>query len=107
MPTSVAQRSIQGPQVLRTWFPSAHAVSLGSGDSRRRTTVVGAPRLGAEFRLPLEVLTAQDLGASKTAWLDGWRDPKKTFAPSADRPAIELERRARWELYSAEPYAGK
>jgi len=75
------------------------AMTLGGGDGRRRSGVVGAPRFGQEFRVALAMLTGQDLGASKTAWIEWWRDAKKTFKVEPQAPAVAPELRAAWDEY--------
>ena len=75
------------------------AMTLGGSDGRRRSGVVGAPRFGQEFRIALALLTGQDLGASKTAWLDWWRDAKKTFKVEPQAPAVAPELQAAWDEY--------
>ncbi len=83
------------------------AMQLGGADARRRASVVGAPRFGNEFRLALAILTGQDLGTSKQAWLDWWRDAKKTFQVAATPPRIAPELWAAWEEYWGETYPAK
>ncbi len=82
-------------------------MTLGGSDIRRRATIVGAPRFGAEFQLALSVLTGQEIGPVKVPWLDWWRDAKKTFKVDAVRPKISPDLVAAWESYWEEPYAGK
>ncbi len=83
------------------------AMQLGGSDSRRRSSVVGAPRFGNEFRLALAVLTGQDLGTAKLAWIDWWRDAKKTFQVSAQPPVLARPLWTAWEEYWGETYPVK
>ena len=83
------------------------AMQLGGADSRRRSSVVGAPRFGAEFRLALAVLSGQDLGTSKLPWIDWWRDAKKAFKVAAEHPRIAPELAAAWAEYWGETYPAK
>jgi HEAT repeat protein len=83
------------------------AMMLGGNDSRRRATVVGAPRFGSEFQLALSVLTGMEYGAVKLPWINWWRDAKKTFKVAAARPPIAPALVAAWEEYWEEPYLSK
>lgn len=82
------------------------AMVLAGDRPRRRGGDSVVPRFLQDFRLALMILTGEDKGPSKQAWLDWWRDAKKTFKPSDSRPTIPAAARAIWEEYWDEPYAG-
>lgn len=76
-----------------------------AGNSPNRSRRGGAaPRFVDAFRVALAVLTGADAGESKEAWEAWWRENKKTFRMSKERPAIAPEIREKWEAYWEEPY---
>jgi hypothetical protein len=80
------------------------AMKLGGGSSDRRGGREARPRFLEDGRLAVAVLTGVDLGADKDAWLAWWRDNKRTFKISPQRPKIAPELVARWEAYWDEAY---
>jgi HEAT repeat protein len=72
-------------------------MQLGGGDPRGGRS--GSPRFMDDFRLALVVLTGQDLGTSKEAWISWWRDAGKDFRVAAARPALPAELEAAWVAY--------
>jgi hypothetical protein len=80
------------------------AMKLGGGSSDRRGGKEARPRFMEDGRLALAVLTGADMGANKEAWFEWWRDNKRTFKISPQRPPIAPELVARWESYWDEAY---
>ena len=85
-----------------------HAMQLGGGDGRRplQMTQGGQPFMGA-LRLALVVLTGVDKGKNKTAWQTWWRENKRTFKISEERPDLDESMREAWEEYWEEPYKSR
>ena len=81
------------------------AMNLAGGDGRRplQMSSGGQPFMGA-IRLALVVLTGVDKGTSKTAWQRWWRENKRGFKVSEERPALSESMREAWEEYWEEPY---
>jgi HEAT repeat protein len=80
------------------------AMKLGGGSSDRRGGKDAWPRFLDDGRLAVAVLTGVDLGANKDAWLEWWRENKRTFTISPQRPKIAPELEARWEAFWGEAY---
>jgi HEAT repeat protein len=80
------------------------AMKLGGGSSDRRGGKEARPRFLDDMRLALAALTGADMGTSKEAWTQWWRDNKRTFKMSPQRPPIAPELVARWEAYWDEAY---
>lgn len=79
------------------------AMALGGGDPRGARTGSGQPLMPAA-RVALMILTGQDHGVSKPAWQKWWRENKKTFEVSPDRPDLPDKERVAWEEYWEESY---
>jgi HEAT repeat protein len=82
------------------------AMKLAGDRPRRRGGTETVPRFLTEMRLAMAVLTGVDKGRSKEAWIDWWRDNRKSFKMSPVPPTISRDLRAIWEDYWDEPYAG-
>ena len=80
------------------------AARLGGGESNRRGGVEARPRFREDMRLAYAVLTGEDLGTDKDAWLKWWSDNKSKFKISKQRPPIKPDLQARWQSYWGEPY---
>lgn len=81
------------------------ALPLGPGDvAPGGGRPVRAPRFMKEASIALQILTGQDLGTSKQAWLDWWKRNEKTFEVPAQPPALPDAIRAALEEYWGEPY---
>jgi hypothetical protein len=79
-------------------------MSLGGGDPRGNRGGGGEERFMVDMRIALFVLTGMDNGAGKDAWFSWWRENKKKFKISPDRPKLPDADRATWELFWNEPY---
>jgi len=79
------------------------AVQKGGGESR---VGAGAPRTRflEPIRLALYVLTGRDLGTDPAQWGDWWRENRRTFEVSPERPDIPDGMKRIWEQYWNEPY---
>jgi HEAT repeat protein len=82
------------------------AMKLAGDRPRRRGGTESVPRFLTEMQLAMAVLTGQDKGRSKDAWIDWWRDNEKSFKMSPVPPTISRALRAIWEDYWEEPYEG-
>ncbi|MDJ0975212.1 MAG: HEAT repeat domain-containing protein [Planctomycetota bacterium] len=80
-----------------------NAMALGGGDPRGARTSGGQPFMGAA-RVALVILTGEDRGTSKPAWQSWWRDNKRTFEVSPERPDIPAPMQTAWEEYWEEAY---
>jgi len=73
-----------------------------SGDSRGRKSK--DPVFMDDFRLAFAVLTGVDCGASRDAMDAWWRENKKGFKMSPERPPLPPDLEARWAHYWGTPY---
>ena len=81
------------------------AMTLAGDRPRRRGGDGSVPRFLGDFRLALLILTGEDLGPSKEAWLGWWRKADRDFQVSETPPSIPPSARRIWEEYWDEPYA--
>jgi HEAT repeat protein len=81
------------------------AMKLAGDRPRRRGGDAVVPRFLQDFRLALMVLTGEDLGLSKEAWIDWWRKNDRSFKISPVPPTLPPAAKATWEEYWDEPYA--
>ncbi|MHC4222847.1 MAG: HEAT repeat domain-containing protein [Planctomycetota bacterium] len=77
-----------------------------AGGNPPRSNRYGQPRFIDWFRLAMFVLTGEDRGGDKESWDTWWRENKKTFRMSKERPKIGEELQDKWERYWKEPYHG-
>ncbi|MHC4932740.1 MAG: HEAT repeat domain-containing protein, partial [Planctomycetota bacterium] len=77
-----------------------------AGGNPPRSNRYGQPRFIDWFRLAMLVLTGEDRGGDKEAWDRWWRENKKAFRMSRERPKISEELQDKWEGYWKEPYNG-
>jgi len=76
-----------------------------SGVSRGRLGPAGsAPPYMSEVSLALRILTGEDLGTSKQAWQDWWKDHEKTFEVLDQPPPLSDPIRETLEEYWGESY---
>ncbi|MHC4924006.1 MAG: HEAT repeat domain-containing protein [Planctomycetota bacterium] len=77
----------------------------GGGElNRGRRNKTGGSRFDAHFRVTLAVLTGVDKGNAREDWEAWWRDNKKTFKVSPERPEIPASLQSAWEQYWGESY---
>jgi hypothetical protein len=79
-------------------------MSLGGGDPRGNRGGGGSERFMVDMRVALFVLTGEDHGTDKDAWFAWWRENKKKWRISPDRPKLPKADQATWELYWNEAY---
>ena len=79
-------------------------MSLGGGDPRGGRGGGATERFMVDMRVALFVLTGEDHGTDKDAWFSWWRDNKKKFRISPDRPKLPAADQATWEQFWNEPY---
>jgi HEAT repeat protein len=72
-----------------------------AGDSRRMSR---EPVFMEDFRLAFAVLTGADVGASREEMDAWWRDHRKDFRMSPDRPPLPPQLTERWARYWGTPY---
>jgi HEAT repeat protein len=75
-----------------------------TGQNHRRSRRASEPRFIDAFRASLAILTGEDVGASKLAWEQWWRENKRGFKMEKTQPRIPPDLQARWEAYWNEPY---
>ncbi|MEM8883392.1 MAG: HEAT repeat domain-containing protein [Planctomycetota bacterium] len=75
-----------------------------AGDRGPRAFATDEPRAMPEFNVALSVLTGTSLGPNQEAWQRWWRDNKRKFKISAERPQVPDNIQRTWENYWNEPY---
>jgi len=80
------------------------AMSLGGGEARGNRRGVGTPRFMEDVRISVLILTGEDNGTDKDAWFAWWRENKKKFKISPDRPPIPATAQVVWEDFWSEAY---
>ncbi len=78
--------------------------TLAGGGGRRGRSDRGNSGTGADpdFRLTIAVLTGKDLGPARDDWGSWWRDNKRTFKVSKERPDLPAQFVTQWEKYWGE-----
>lgn len=75
-----------------------------SGTRDARSFKQYQPRAMPEFNVALTVLSGESMGEQKDAWLTWWREMKKKFKISPERPPVADDIRRKWEAYWHEKY---
>ncbi|MHC4953774.1 MAG: HEAT repeat domain-containing protein [Planctomycetota bacterium] len=75
-----------------------------SGARDSRSFRQDAPRAMPEFNVALTVLTGDEMGEAQEPWQKWWRDNKRKFKMSPERPKVSDKVRRRWETYWNEKY---
>jgi len=75
-----------------------------AGPRGSRAFKTDQPRAMPEFNVALAVLTGAVMGPNQQAWLTWWRDNKRGFKVSDERPPVPDDIKRTWERYWNEPY---